>query len=667
MSQRMEYLLTPGQIGTLKLKNRIVFCPCETLYATVDGQVTQRIIDFYARRAEGGAGLIVTHTMQGCTRIDPYDPFAHSLRIDDNAYVPMLSELTEAVHRGGARIAALVSPGSGAQSMGFPYERGLEGITEPLNVGASEIQSRVAQRKVRKLSTDEVKTLVRVYGLAARRARTAGFDAFVIHALGGYLVAQFLSPLFNTRDDEYGKDFDGRLRLLLELVESCRQNAGPDFPIIVRMSIDEFVPGGRGVEESIRIAKRLEEAGVSAIDAHAGIYDSMHFIIPPLYLPKGVLVDLAAAVKKEVRIPVIAQGRLYDPEIAEGVLRDGKADFVGMARGLLADPEWVRKVEQGRLEEIRLCTSCNQCIGRIFMGLPIRCAINPVAGRESQFGTTLPQAAESKKVCVVGAGPAGMEAARVAAERGHKVKLFEKTGELGGGQFRLATLAPFKEEFKNIVRYYESQFKKLKNLEVVLNCEVDAKRLKAENPDAVILATGGAARVPDIKGVDRPNVYTNHDFLKEGVKVSGKVVIAGGGCAGVGTADLISDISAADRLSDLGLKVTVVEMLEQCALDEELITRLTLLHRLQTKGNVEFLNNYVVKEITDQGVVVIGPDKKETTLPADYVVLAFGAVPYHPLEEVTRQLPNCQVIGDVVRPGKIKEAIEDGFFAGLRV
>lgn len=667
MSQGIECLLQPGQIGTLKLKNRVVFCPCETLYATVDGQVTQRIIDFYVRRAEGGAGLLVTHTMQGCTRIDPYDPFAHSLRIDDNAYVPMLSELTEAVHRGGAKIAALVSPGSGAQSMGYPYERGLEGITEPLNVGASEIQSRVAQRKVRKLSTEEVKTLVRVYGLAARRARTAGFDAFVIHALGGYLVAQFLSPLFNTRDDAYGKDFEGRIRLLLELVESCQRNAGPDFPIIVRMSIDEFVPGGRGVEESILIAKRLEETGVSAIDAHAGIYDSMHFIIPPLYLPKGVLVDLAAAVKKEVRIPVIAQGRLYDPEVAAAVLREGKADFVGMARGLLADPEWVQKVEQGRLDELRLCTSCNQCIGRIFMGLPIRCAINPVAGRESQFGKTLPKAADPKRVCVVGAGPAGMEAARVCAERGHKVKLFEKTGELGGGQFRLATLAPFKEEFKNIVRYYESQFKKLKNLEVVLNCDVDAKKLKAEKPDAVILATGGAARVPDIKGIGRPNVYTNHDFLGKGVKASGRVVIAGGGCAGVGTADLISDISAADRLSDFGLKVTVVEMMEQCALDEELITRLTLLHRLQTKGNVELLNNYVVKEITDEGVVVIGPDKKETTLPADYVILAFGAVPYHPLQEVVRAFPNCQVIGDVVKPGKIKDAIEDGFFAGLRV
>ncbi len=658
MSKGMENLFKPGDIGTLKLKNRVVFSPCETLYATVDGQVTQRIIDYYVRRAEGGAGMLMTHTVQGCTKIDTNDPFAHSLRIDDNAYVPMLSELTEAVHRAGSKIAVLVSPGSGAQSMGFPYDRGLEGITEPLNVGASERQSNVAQRKVRRLSVDEIKDLVKIYGLGAARAKNAGFDAIAIHALGGYLVAQFLSPLFNDRDDEYGKDFDGRMRLLLELVEACQQNAGPDFPIIVRISIDEFVEGGRGVEESVKMVKRLEEAGVSAIDAHAGIYDSMHFIIPPVFLPKGVLVDLAAAVKAEAKIPVIAQGRLYDPELGESVLEEGKADFIGMARGLLADPDWVIKVQEGRVEELRRCTSCNQCIGRIFIGLPVRCAINPTVGRESQFGATLPKAEKTKKVCIVGAGPAGMEAARVAAERGHKVKLFEKTGELGGGQLHLATMAPFKEEFKNIVRYYESQFKKLKNLEVALNCEVDAAALEKEKPDAVILATGGEALVPDIKGIDSKNVVTNHDLLEGGAAVSGKVVVAGGGCAGVGSADL---------LSEKGVDVTVVEMVEQCALDEELITRLTLLHRLGEKQNVTLLNNHIVKEITDKGVRVETPEKEEILLDADHVVVAFGAVPYNPLGEIADKFKDCQIIGDTVKPGKILHAVEDGFYAGLKV
>jgi thioredoxin reductase len=509
---------------------------------------------------------------------------------------------------------------------------------------------------VRKLSIEEIKSLVKLYGLAARRAKTAGFDAFYIHALGGYLVAQFSSAFFNNRNDEYGKDFDGRMRLLLELVESCRQNAGPDFPIVVRMSIDEFVPGGRGVEESIRMIKRLEDAGVSAIDAQAGVYDSMHFIIPPVFLPKGVLVDLAAAVKKAVRIPVIAQGRLYDPELAETVLREGKADFIGMARGLLAEPEWVRKVQEGREEELRLCTSCNQCIACIFMGLPVRCAINPTAGRESQFGSSLPKAEVSKKVCIVGAGPAGMEAARVAAERGHKVTLFEKAGELGGGQLRLAAMAPFKDEFKNIVRYYSSQFKKLKNLKVVLNREVDTKTLEGEKPDVVILATGAVAMVPEIKGIDRPNVRTNHDLLGGGLGVSGNVVVVGGGCAGIGTADL---------LSEKGIEVTVVEMLDQCAMDEELISRLTLLYRLQNKGNVKLLTQHTLKEIKDKGVVVITPEKKELLLPADFVVLAFGAASYNPLEAGVSRVFRCRVIGDAAKPAKIKEAIADGFFAGL--
>lgn len=655
MSGPFQHLLQPGNIGKLTLRNRVIFNPCETLYATVDGEVTQKLIDFYVQRAGGGAGLLVVHSAQACTRLDPNDPFPHSLRVDDNAYIPMMGELTDAVHRVGGKIAILVSAGGGAQSMGFPYDRGLEGMMEIQNVGASEEQSFVAQRRVRKLSVEEIRKIIEVYGMSARRVMYAGFDAFYIHALGGYLISQFISPRFNTRNDEYGGDFDRRMRFLREIVESCRKNVGPDFPLVIRMSIDEFFPGGRGVEESIRIVQALEQLGVNAVDAGAGLYESMHMIIPPIYLPKGVLTDLAAAVRREVKIPVITQGRLYDPELAEKVLAEGKADFIGMTRGILADPCWPNKVRAGKIDEIRRCISCNQCIDRALKGLTIRCAINPVAGRESEFMKAPEKAPKSRKVVVVGGGAAGMAAAQVAGEKGHKVVLFEKEGRLGDGQLKLACAAPFKEEYGNIVKFYENQFARMKNVRIVLGKEAGIPDLEKESPDVVILATGATSVVPPIEGVDGKNVVLLNDVLSGKVVVRGKVVIAGGGCAGSGGADF---------LSDNGKEVTIVEMMNDCALDEELITRLALMARLKEK-HVQMMTGHIIRRFIPEGAVVADKDGKESTIPADFIVLAFGAESYNPLEKKAREkFQEVHVVGDARQPKKIREAIEAGFFAG---
>jgi 2,4-dienoyl-CoA reductase-like NADH-dependent reductase (Old Yellow Enzyme family)/thioredoxin reductase len=658
MYGRYDNLFQPGQIGKLALKNRIVFQPLESMFASVDGEVTQRLIDYYVRRAEGGAAMLVVHSAQACTQVDPIDPFPHSIRVDDNAYVPMLAELTEAVHAAGAKIALLVSAGGGVQAMGFPYKRGLEGLQPTTNVGAGTVQSLVAQRPVRKLTVYEIKKIIELYGLSARRVMQAGFDAFYIHALGGYLTSQFISPHFNDRNDEYGGDFDRRARFLLELVEACRKNTTPDFPLVVRISIDECFPSGRGIEETCKLLHLLEDAGVSAIDAGAGIYESMHMIIPPIYLPKGVLVDYAAAAKKAVRIPVITQGRLYDPTMADSVIRDGKADFIGLARGLLADPQWVNKLKEDRENEIRKCTTCNLCSDRVLGGLTVRCAVNPTAGRESKYPEIPPPAVERKKVVIVGAGPGGMECARIAAERGHSVKLYERTGELGGGQFKLAASAPFKEEFFNLIQYYQSQFARLPNVTVLLNREVTLRDIESDYPDVVVLATGAQALVPDILGIDRPNVITNHDLTSID-RLHGKIVVAGGGCAGSG---------AADRLTERGLDVTIVEMLDACAADEELITRLTLMARFEEKKNLKIMTGNTVQRITEQGVVVYDKGYKETLLPADFVVLAFGAVPYNPLEDAVKQkFKNYYVIGDAKRPKKIIDAVADGFQVGYRI
>jgi NADPH-dependent 2,4-dienoyl-CoA reductase/sulfur reductase-like enzyme len=541
--------------------------------------------------------------------------------------------------------------------MGFPYDRGREGMGEIQNVGVSNIESLVAKRKVRQLTVEEIRTIIELYGLAARRVMTAGFDAMYIHALN-YLTAQFMSPLYNTRTDQYGGDLNRRMRFVLELIESCRKQVGPAFPLVIRMSIDECFPGARTLDETLKVVKMLEDAGINAIDASAGIYESMHMIIPPCYLPKGVLTDFAAAVKGAVKIPVITQGRLYNPGISDKLIADGKADFVQLARGLLADPHWVNKLQEGREDDIRLCITCNRCIDRVLKGLSIRCATNPTVGRESEFPETPVKAEIPKKVVIVGAGPAGMEAARIAGLKGHQVTLMEKTGELAGGQYRLAANAPSKDEFMNLAKFYENQFAKMKNVKVKLNTEATVKSISALKPDVVVLATGATALVPDIEGINRPNVFTNHDQMIWADQVKGKVAVIGGGCAGAGTAD---------RLSDQGRDVCIVEMLEECAIDEELITRLTLLHKFGEK-KVNIMARHKVKKITDAGVVAEDPDKKEVVIPADYVIVAFGAVPYNPLEEeIRKKFNNCFVIGDAVKPRKIMDAVSEGFFVGNQI
>jgi 2,4-dienoyl-CoA reductase-like NADH-dependent reductase (Old Yellow Enzyme family)/thioredoxin reductase len=655
MKRPYPHLLEPGRIGKMSLKNRVIFGPCETLCATVDGEVTQRIIDYYVRRAKGGTGLLVVHSAQACTKLDPYDPFANSLRVDDNAYVPMLTELTDHVHRAGAKIAILVSAGGGAASMGFPYDRGLEGLADLVNLGVGDRVSPVAQRPVRTLSTDEVKQFVKLFGLAARRVMMAGFDAMYIHALA-YLTSQFMSPLWNNRDDEYGRD---RLRFVLELIDACRQNAGPDFPLIVRMAIDEYFPGGLTLEQGVQNAKRLADAGVSAIDCMGGVYESMHFIVPPVYLPKGVLVNLAEAVKKEVSIPVITQGRLYDPDLAERVLRDGKADYIQMARGLLADPFWVKKVEEGRVSDIRKCITCNRCFDRILKAQTIRCAVNPTVGREGEFDEVQPKAPRARKVVIVGAGPAGMEAARVCAEKGHRVTLFEQTTRLAGGQIALAAHAPGKDEFLNITEYYRAQFKKYKNLKVVFKKKATAEDVARAKPDVALLATGGVPVVPEIEGIEGKTVVSIAEVMSGRKKVSGPVVIAGGGCAG---------IDCANYLSSQGLDVTVVEAMAACALDEELITRLTLLYTLGQRPNLKIMTEHTIVRFGPDGVHARTPGQQEVLFPANCIVTALGFVSHNPLEaSLAGKVGTCVVIGDARHPAKILEAVADGFFAAQDV
>ena len=656
-----DKLLEPGKIGRLQLRNRIVMSPTETHFTASDGMLTWPEIAYYERRARGGVGLIITQQTQACAKLDPIDPYPRSARLDDDAYIPMMSELTEAVHLQGAKIAVLLSPGGGAQAMGAPYDTGLSGIDEPLNVGPSEIRCPVANRPVRKLTVEEIHQFVKTYGQSALRAKKAGFDAVAIHAHAGYLIAQFLSPFFNNRTDKYGGSLENRARFLLELVAEVRRVNGPMMPILVRLSADDGIGvQGRQISETVEIAKLLEQAGVDSIDIAGGSQQSMPWVFPTIYHDAGMFTPLAKQVKDAVNIPVIVSGRMQNIELAEQVLEEGRSDFVSFARPLIADPDIAVKLRDGNAEQIRRCVACNHCIGvRVWNNNTLRCALNPLAGREHRYPSGLEKASEKKRVIVIGGGPAGCEAAYTAAQRGHEVALYEKSSALCGGQVKLASAPPCKEILNHIPKFYTAQLAAMENVRVHLNTEMTEDLLKTLKADAIILATGGQIFVPGIPGIkDNPNVLTADKALDGSAQLHGSILIAGGGQIGIETAHL---------LHEQGLKVTVVEMLDDILTREEPLTRATILPQILNSG-IEIYTGHRIERVNENSVTVTELKTQETKeLPFDTMIMAMGTKPYNPLEATARTLfADVKTIGDANVTANIAEATKAGFFAGMK-
>ena len=657
-----DKLLEKGSIGRMQLRNRIVMSPTETHFTASDGMITWPEISYYERRAKGGVGLIITQQTQACTKLDPIDPYPRSARLDDDAYIPMMSELTEAVHLRGAKIAVLLSPGGGAQAMGAPYDAGLSGIDEPMNVGPSEIRCPVANRPVRALTREEIHQFVKTYGQSALRAKKAGFDAVAIHAHAGYLIAQFLSPFFNNRTDEYGGSLENRARFLLELVAEVRRVNGALMPILVRLSADDGIGAkGRQIGETVELAKLLEHAGVDAIDIAGGSQQSMAWVFPTIYHDAAMFAPLAKQVKEAVGIPVIVSGRMQNIELAEQVLEEGRSDFISFARPLIADPDIAAKLRDGKAEQIRRCVACNHCIGvRVWNNNTLRCALNPLAGREHRYPNGIGTAAEKKHVIVIGGGPAGCEAAYTAAQRGHEVDLYERTSALCGGQVKLASAPPCKEILNHIPKFYSARLAAMENIHVHLNTELNDESLKALEADAVILATGGQIFTPGIPGIrGNQNVITADQALDGTAKLQGRVLIAGGGQIGIETAHL---------LHEQGLKVTVVEMLDDILMREEPLTRATILPQILNSG-MEIYIGHRIEQVNENSVTVTDLKTQETKeLPFDTMIMAMGTKPYNPLEGAARErFAEVQVIGDASMTANIAEATKAGFFAGMKI
>jgi 2-enoate reductase len=639
-------LFEPGRIGRLHLKNRIVMSAMLTGLnePTEKGRLSQRAIDFYVARAKGGTGLIIPSTMRPSTRIEPswIEPV-----VDSERCIRWLNDLAEAVHDYGAKVCVQLTAGFGrifTPNPALPHGGTVSASPIPCFWNPDII--------TRELTIEEIEGLVADYEFSCKIISSAGIDAIEIHAHEGYLIDQFVTALWNKRTDKYGGDLDGRLRLPLELLAAAKRGAGADFPITYRYGLTHYLEGGRDIEEGLEIARRLEAAGVNALHINAGCYENNNLAQPPTAQPPGLLVDLAEMTKKAVNIPVITVGKLGYPELAERVLEEGKADFIALARPLLADPEWPNKVKAGRLEDITPCTGCHDgCIQRLLDGKHVSCAVNPACGRERE--SIISPAGKKKSVVIIGGGPAGMEAARVAALRGHQVTLWEKGHALGGNLIP-AAVPSFKRDYKLLLDYLITQIRKL-GVITKLGQEATPDLIQKTNPDIVIIATGATPIIPDIPGIEKGmgtgKVVAAADVLLGKKEVGERAVIIGAGLVGCETALY---------LAQEGKRVTVVELYTAMR-DTCWINALDLKERLD-KANAKILTHTNVLEIKHDGLVIADEQGKKSTLEADTIILAAGLEPNRELLEALQdKLPEVYSIGDCVESRQVMSAMWEGF------
>ena len=640
--KHFDRLFSPFKMGGLQVKNRIVMAAMGTNFGTEDGTVSERAISYYAERARGGAGLIITESSPVSQRGRHR---RRCLGAFDDRFISGLRHLTDAVHESGALIALQLNHAgrcAGSDVAGYPPQAP---SPIPLFQGAP-LPSEMTLKEIGQTAID--------FGQMARRARDAGFDAVEIHGAHGYLINQFLSPRLNRRDDAYGGSVENRGRFAVEIVRSVREAVGASFPVIFRHSLRELVEGGYELEDGLFWARHIEAAGADALNVSGGTQESYHAVvqfISPMSFPEGCFIPLAEAAKKAVHIPVIVANRLNDPSLAEGVLRAGKADFIAVGRNFLTDSHWPVKARSGEVNRIRSCVACNGCIWSLQKANgDVTCFQNAALGCEAR--ARIERVREPKKVVVVGGGPGGMEAARVAARRGHRVILFEKGKKLGG-QFLLAAIPPYKKTLEKATLWLIRELEQ-EGVDIRLDTEATPASVERELPDGVILAAGAFPIVPAVcKGKD---VLTAWDVLA-GQETGRKVLVLGGGLVGAETAEF---------LSQRGCQVTIVEMLDELAKDMEGTTRLLLLKRLHD-AKVSILLSTKVIEICEGGVQVLH-NGEERRLEAETIVLALGSRADAEMRKKWEgKFTQLIAIGDCVDARKAKEAIREGLWAGLRI
>ncbi len=638
-------LFSRGRIGRMELPNRLVMAPMVVQLAAESGAVTSRTVDHYARRAAGGAGLIIVEA----TYVAPEGKaFACQLGLDRDALVPGHVELVEAVHRHGARIALQIHHGG---------SRANPAVTGGVLVAPSAVGTDPGSPVPRELMLGEIDALATAYAAAAVRAQHAGYDAVEIHGAHGYLIHQFLSPASNRRSDAYGGTPENRRRFAALVAERVRQAVGARYPVLFRLSAE----GGYGIEEAVDIARALEAWGVDAVHVSIGGTAPITLLPPdtsPMARPEGWLTGYAETIKSQVAIPVIAVGEIRHPAFAEEVLARGQADFIALGRQLLADPDWPARAAAGRDEEIRPCISCDHCRLALLWTRPIRCLVNPEVGREREFAAVAPAPAP-RRVIVVGGGPAGLEAARVAAARGHRVTLYERQAE-PGGQLLLAALPPHKGKIEWLRRSLVTRALKA-GVRLATSSTFSPEALAEGGADAVVVATGARPLEETVRGAREGQVATAWDVLEGRPPAKNlSVIVLGGRQMGCETAEF---------LAERGNRVTLISRSPAGDLAGDVVAtyRAPLLARLRRLG-VALRTRSDIRALEDGRAIIVDGSGREEAVGADLVVLARGSAPEPTWLEVLRtKVAEVHVVGDCVEPRMIAEALHEGAWAGSRI
>ena len=653
MRNKYPHIFEPLTIRRMTLKNRIMMTPMGTNYGDQNGEMTFVHIDYYEQRAKGGTGLLM---VENASVFSPQGSNGTTqLRIDHDNFIPRLYYFTERMHKHGACVGIQINH-AGASAV--------SARTGEQPVSASDIPSKAGGEIPRPLEKEEIYNIVKKYGEAAKRAQTAGFDCVEIHAGHSYLLSQFLSPTTNKRTDEFGGSPENRARFTKLVVEEVRKQVGPFFPIFVRISADEFVEGGNTLEDAIEYLQYFQEE-VDVFDVSAGLNSSIQFQIDANYLPDGWRSYMAKAVKEKYGKPCVTMGNIRDPKVAEEILERGDADIIGMGRGLIADPNWVNKVEFNREDELRKCISCNVgCAGhRIGLNLPIRCTVNPAVNANDEYYKR--KVNKPCNVVVIGGGTAGLEAACTAAEVGCTTFLLEKKAELGGLSVQISKI-PDKKRLADFPKYMINRASKLRNLFIFKNNNTTVDQIKSLNPDIIVNATGSNPTLPPIKGLldlvdkDDSNVATvikmieRLDTYPEDM-TGKKVAVVGGGAVG---------LDVMEYFTERGAEVTIIEMLPIIGNGLDPITKCDTAAKM-AKYNVRQMTNTALQEVCNDKFIVKNPEGKIENIDFDLGFICLGMRSNTPIiDELNTAFEDTNVeiynIGDSKRARRIIEGTEEG-------